>query len=64
MADAFTLAGQIFETRGEYKDAINNYEGSLSSKDLLGQREGVVEMKSILGRVYLKMNQLKKPKNI
>lgn len=60
MADAFTLAGQIYETRQEYKDAINNYEGSLKSKDLLGQKEGVVEMNSILGRVYLKMNQLKK----
>jgi tetratricopeptide (TPR) repeat protein len=60
MADAFTLAGQIYETRQEYKDAINNYEGSLNSKDLLGQKEGVVEMNSILGRVYLKMNQLNK----
>ncbi len=60
MADAFTLAGQIYETRKEYNDAINNYEGSLNSKDLLGQKEGVVEMNSILGRVYIKMNQLKK----
>ncbi len=62
MADAFTLAGQIYETRAEYADAINNYEGSLNSKNLIGQKEGVVEMNSILGRVYLKMHQLKKAK--
>lgn len=60
MADAYTLAGQIFETRKQYADAISNYEGSLNSKTLLGQKEGIVEMNSNLGRVYIKMNQLKK----
>lgn len=62
MADAYTLAGQIYESRKEYADAINNYKGSLSSKTFLGLRDGIIDANFRLGVVYFKMKDITKAK--
>lgn len=62
MADAYTLAGQIYESRKEYADAINNYKGSLSSKTFLGLRDGIIDANFRLGVVYFKMKDIAKAK--
>ncbi|MBS1637961.1 MAG: tetratricopeptide repeat protein [Bacteroidetes bacterium] len=60
MADAYSLAGQIYETRQNYTDAINNYKTSLTFKNFLGFKDGIIDGNLRLGTVYTKLNQLGK----
>ena len=62
MADAYTLAGQIYESKKEYKDAIDNYKGSLSSKTFMGLKDGIIDANIRLGVVYIKTKNIIKAK--
>ncbi|MES2132246.1 MAG: tetratricopeptide repeat protein [Bacteroidota bacterium] len=61
-ADAYMLAGQIFEIKKEYADAIDNYKGGLIYKEFCSMQDGVIDANVRLGKVYTKLNQLDKAK--